>query len=249
MRNKVALNLRVVLAGLLLIAAQVARAQQASSNDSLNRPVEVKCQTPVTVTGAVVAPGRIEVRRPLRLLELLASAGGFTERAGKTVEITRATLGQNCNRLTPADPNYKTGRIEIYDLPEVKRGSKNANPYLQPGDTVMVSSIGIAYVMGSVTSPQAILLKEPTTSAQAIALAGGALPDSMLNRVRIMRGCDSAMKVIVVDLKAVHKGLVTDVLIQPYDIVFVPGKRVYVGPPLCRSIIPGPVVLPLRVIY
>jgi SLBB domain len=108
----------------------------------------------------------------------------------------------------------------------------------QPGESA-TGEFGVAHVSGNVMSPQAIILKEPTTVTQAINLAGGVAPQGITSRVRIMRGCDPSMQVIVVDLTAIKKGRAKDIIIQPYDIVFVPGMRVHVGPPICRGFIPA----------
>lgn len=238
-----------VIVGLLSLSAQTTRAQQSSDNAPRNNQAEMKCRVPVTVTGAVRAPARVELRRRARLNELLAFAGGTAERATGKVEITRAALGSNCETLTSNDLNKRVEGVEVYDLAELLRGNAEANPYLQPGDTVNVSEAGVIYVMGSVPRPQQILLKESTTVTKAVEAAGGVLSDSFTNRVRIMRGCDPEMKIIIVDLKAIKKGSAADPLVQPYDIVFVPGKRAFVGMPLCRRPTPSTAELPLRVIY
>jgi polysaccharide biosynthesis/export protein len=226
MKNRSALFFYFILAGLLL-TSQITRAQQPSDGDSRNKAAEMKCRTPVTVTGAVRAPIRVEMRRRVRLIELLAAAGGLTERAGKTVEIKRAGLGVKCDRRAPDDVNKKPGSVEVYELDEVKRGSENANPSLHPGDSVTIPEVGVAYITGRVANPQRINLKESTTVLQAIAIVGGVLPDAMIERVRIIRVSpvgDSITSEIVVDLKAIKKGRAKDVVLQPYDIVEVPGK-------------------------
>jgi polysaccharide export outer membrane protein len=245
MRNRGAHLLRFVLAALFLTtAAPIIHAQQTSGN----KADETKCQTPVTVTGAVIAPSRFELRRRVRLNEVLARAGGLTERAGKTVEITRAALVLNCDKLAPEYLNKEPGSVEVYQLDEVKRGSDEANPYLQPGDFVIVTEASVAYVTGRVVNPQKINIKDSITVSQAIAIAGGELPDGVINRVRIIRPNpygDSAATEIVVDLKAIRKGRAKDVVLQPYDIVEVPGKREHPWQP--RS--PLKIELPLRIIY
>ena len=237
-----------VLAGLSLMAIQDARAQQTPDKDSLDDSARVMCRTPVTVTGAVIGPGRFVLQRRVRLVEVLAASGGVTERAGKTVEIKRAGLSLDCDRLAPNALNQKAGNVEVYNLNDLLRGDEKANPEVQPGDQVTVPEVGVAYVYGSVVQPRAILLKERTSVTQAIKMAGGVWPGGITNRVRLMRNCDPS-QTIMVDLKAIERGRAADVLIQPYDIVFVPGKRAFVGPPLCQKIIPRLTALPSRVIY
>ena len=252
MMQKSAHLMPFVLAGLSLLAVEAARAQQSQQEsqrkDSRDDSAIVLCRTPVTVTGAVIAPGRFVLQRRVRLTEVLAAAGGLSERAGKTVEITRANLELNCSPDASNMANQKAGNIEVYALGDLLRGDRKADPEVQPGDRIVVSEIGVAYVQGSVMQPREILLKERTTVTQAIKIVGGIAPSGKTDRVRIMRNCDP-MQIIVVDLKAIEKGHATDVVIQPYDIVFVPGMRFFVGKPLCVRPIPQPTALPSRVIY
>lgn len=252
MMQKSAHLMPFVLAGLSLLGVEGARAQQqqqqSQPKDSRDDSAMVLCRTPVTVTGAVIAPGRFVLQRRVRLTEVLAAAGGLSERAGKTVEITRANLELNCSPRAQNMADQKPGNIEVYDLVDLLREGRKADLEVQPGDNIIVSEIGVAYVHGSVAQPGEILLKERTTVTQAIKIAGGVVSSGKTDRVRVMRGCDP-MQIIVVDLKAIKKGLATDVVIQPYDIVFVPGMRVFVGRPLCVRLIPQPTALPSRVIY
>ena len=243
--------LLLLLTGLLGVV-RLAGAQQPSAGDASRKAADVKCQTPVTVTGAVLAPGRFELRRPVRLNELLARAGSFTERAGKTVEITRAGLNLDCGNLLPEETKEKPVRFEIYEIDEVKRGGERANPYLRPGDFVSVPEVGIAYIVGNVAKPQRIFLKESTTVTQAIMMAGGVRPDSRLDRVRLIRPhpfADSAATEIIVDLRAIKKGRASDVLIQPHDIVEVSRKREHGWRGRLPLALPAITELPLRVIY
>ena len=83
------------------------------------------------------------------------------------------------------------------------------------------------YVIGQVVRPQGIPFKQPITVTQAIAMAGGVLPDSGRDRVRIYRNKteDKTRMVILVDLKAITKRRAEDVFLQPYDIVEVLSKE------------------------
>src|SRR5438105_4099705 len=107
------------IAGLLLMTAQTIPAQQPSGNETRNNPAVMKCRTPVIVTGAVAAHSRVELRRRVRLNELLTLAGGWTERATGKVEITRAALSSDCERLAPNDQNKKIENVEVYSLAEL----------------------------------------------------------------------------------------------------------------------------------
>lgn len=237
------------LAGLSLVTAQSVRSQQPGPiKDSRDDAARVTCRTPVTVTGAVIAPGRFVLQRRVRLREVITASGGLSERAGKTVEIRRAGLNVDCELLAVTALNKKTGALEIYNLGELLSDDRKVDPEVQSGDQISIPEVGEAYVYGSVLQPQTILLKESTSLTRAIEMAGGVAPGGMANRVRIIRGCNPT-QTIVVDLKAIEKGRAKDILIEPSDIVFVPGMRVFLGPPLCHRLNPQTAALPSRIIY
>lgn len=238
---------QLIVVALLLTTTQITRAQQSSGNVARNAATDDGCRTPVVVTGAVIAPVRIELRRRARLNEVITIAGGFTERAKKSVEIRRAGLNLNCDRRAPDELNKEPGSVEVYQIDELIRGVANANPYVQPGDKVTVSEMGVAYVTGNVMTPKPILLSAPTTLTQAIAMAGGVLAESIIERVRIFRG--QCAGIVIVDLKAVKKRRAEDVILQPYDIVEVLRKGTHGGKPICQNLVPTAFELPLRIIF
>jgi polysaccharide export outer membrane protein len=242
-----------VLLGLLLTIARTTHAQQPPGNDSRNKLAEIMCRTPVTITGAVIAPSRVELRRRVRLNELLVMAGGVTERAGKTVEVTRAGLDSNCEKLAPVELKEETKNVEVYDLALALNGIGHSNPDVQPGDLVTVAEVGVIYIVGNVATPQRIFFKESITFMQAIAMAGDVLRDSMSDRVYIYRSSldGSEKTIITVNLKTTKNRRTEDVVLQPYDIIEVLSKRGHPGP-LIYKVTPQPTVKEeflLRIIY
>jgi protein involved in polysaccharide export with SLBB domain len=243
MRSRVALL--TTLATLFLASGQVIGGQQPSGTVSGEKPDGAKCLRPVVVQGEVQVPARFELRRGARLLEVIAMSGGLTERAWRTVVITHAAPSSGCDEPATADEKGWAERTEVYDLDDVRGGK--ANPVLRPGDVVTVWSKPLIYVTGGVSKPQAITLEGPTTITQAIAAAGGVLPNGLADRVRVWRrsvGIEPTR--IVVDLKAIKKKRAEDLVLQPYDIVDVPCKSCprggdYFGPRTKTE-------LPLRVI-
>ena len=247
MKNRSANLLLFILVGCFLMTAQIARAQQTSLDNSRNALTDANCRVLITVTGAVRVPSRFEMRRQVRLLEVLALVGGTNEHAGKTVQIIHSTPGSDCESWAFDLLHGKSEGVETYNLTDVWRGDEKANPFLQPGDKVLVDSDPEVYVVGNVMAPRALALKGPLTVTQAITMAGGVLPGSITNRVRIIHlstdGSSPAPKIIV-DLKAIQKGRDEDVALQPYDIVEVPGKGDHPSPFKGLRL-----ELPLRVIY
>lgn len=203
--------------------------------------------TPVSVMGAVGKPGQFQLQRRVRLLEMLSLVGGTTERAGERILITRGVEVSSCS----AEPSEAVTNPAAYNLNETIAGAEGANPYLRPGDIVTVQEAEQAYVVGNVFRPINIPLKEKISVSRAIAMAGGLLPDSKSDRVRIVRqvpGSDTKTE-IYVDLKAIDKRRADDVTLQANDIVDVPtstGKRVLRT--LLNTVAPAITQFPLRII-
>jgi polysaccharide export outer membrane protein len=128
----------------------------------------------------------------------------------------------------------------------------DSNPLIQPGDIVSLPDAAQVYVVGNVFRPTSIPLKDqPVTLATAIAVAGGALPDSKKSKVRLTRQQpgNAAKQEIIVDLEAITKRQADDIVLQANDIVEVPtssGKRLLRS--LLGTIAPAVSQLPVRVI-
>jgi len=202
----------------------------------------------VALIGAVGEQGRYQMRRRLRLLELLTYAKGTTEKAGQTINIVRAGGPELC--VHADDSTANNGAFISLRLNDTLRGEEKANPYVQSGDIVTIPEADQIYVVGNVYSPKAVPLKEPITVSRAIAIAGGALRDSRTDRVRIVRQQPGAAQAeIFVNLSAIAHKRAEDVLLQPNDIVEVQEST---GKSLIRSLLgavaPSVSQFPIRVI-
>ena len=209
---------------------------------------------PVAVIGAVNSPGRFQLQRRIRLLELLTFAGGPSARAGRTVQIIRTAGTQICEAQhgeeLPGDTLPED--FASYSLSEMLRPSDaRLNPYVRPGDIVSIPDAEQVFVVGNVLRPSSIPLKEPITVSRAIAMAGGTLPDTKSDKVRIIRQVSgtAGKNEIYVDIKAIDKRRAEDVMLQAGDIVDVPtssGKRLLRN--LIGAVVPAVGQLPVRVI-
>jgi polysaccharide export outer membrane protein len=230
---------------------------------------------PVAINGAVARPGQFQLRRPVRLLELLQfHAGGATDRSGGRIQIARMpALGMCESKPAAADssapaaepaPSAQTAQTATaidegsapsfltFKLEDTLKADERANPYLQPGDVITLPEAKEAYVVGNVLRPGPITLKdERLTVSRAIAMVGGTMPDTKKERVRIIRqepnGAGS--REIFVDLKAIDKRQAEDVALLPNDIIDVPisgGRRVLRS--LVGAIVPSVGQLPVQVI-
>ncbi|MET0626554.1 MAG: SLBB domain-containing protein [Pyrinomonadaceae bacterium] len=220
---------------------------------------------PVAINGAVARPGQFQLRRPVRLLELLQFyAGGATERSGGRIQIARMPAPGMCEaKPAAADAPAQAASARTIDdasapsfltfkLEDTLTADERANPYLQPGDVITLPEAKEAYVVGNVLRPGPVTLKdERLTVSRAIAMVGGTMPDTKKERVRIIRqepnGAGS--REIFVDLKAIDKRQAEDVALLPNDIIDVPisgGKRILRS--LVGAVVPSVGQLPVQVI-
>jgi polysaccharide export outer membrane protein len=208
---------------------------------------------PVAVIGAVNMPGRFQLQRPMRLLELLTFAGGPSERAGSRIQIAHSATTPLCGVLAlPGRPDDNAADAIIsYSLSETLDAAGQSNPYVRPGDIINLPEAPQAFVVGNVLRPTAIELKDPLTVSRAIAMAGGTMPDTKAERVRIIRQISGSTRKteIFVDLNAIEKQQAEDITLQADDIVHVPtsgGKRLIRS--LVSSIFPAAGQLPVQMI-
>lgn len=207
---------------------------------------------PVAVLGAVNAPGRFLLQRRLRLLELLTYVQGPDIRAGRSIQIIHAGTSQICD--VPANETERASDVVVsLNLSETMRGVEAANPYVQAGDIITVPEADQYYLMGNVAKPAAYPLKDSISLTQAIVIAGGTLPDTRTDKVKIIRQASQGAPrtEIVVNLKTIAKQQDKEVMLQPNDIVEVPkasGASMVLKNAL-KSFLPMVTNLPMRVIY
>lgn len=193
----------------------------------------------VAVIGAVKAPGRFEMRRPIRLLELLALyAGGPSEASDGRIEVVHT---QNSVCTGPEARAEVAMASASYKWDETRLGKDESNPYVRPGDVISLADAPQAFVIGNVREPKNIPLKERITLTTALAMAGGTLESTKSDKIRIERQKPGGVSkdVLIVDLNAIKKQQAADVELLPGDIVEVPsstGRRILRG--LIGSVVP-----------
>lgn len=180
---------------------------------------------PATIYGAVRNPMLVTMMRHVRLHELIARTGGVTERANGTIQVIH-TQPEMCAdpsevviQRASAKSSPREGEIESYKLRELSQDS--GDPYIRPGDVVIVAEGEPVYVTGAVLAPQPIFMKDQLTLARAIAMAGG--PQRMANtrEVHIYRKKDGVIgqEDLKYNYDEIRRGREKDVLVQPYDII------------------------------
>lgn len=227
--------------------------------DRSNRPS-------TTMFGAVRTPQRFQIRRTVKLNELIVASGGFTDKASGDIEVFRpASL--SCGGITPAErPSDDLGRSRyvvvrrendsVYmniKISELLAGREAANPIILAGDIITVLESKPIYVIGGVASPRQIATRAEMTVSRAVAGAGGLSRDADPTRVTVYRRESGETSVIETDLEKIKNGAMPDIVLQAYDIVEVAAKggskRSY--PPIVKVGDEPPVEsakLPMRVI-
>ncbi len=198
------------------------------------RITERKSRPPATITGAVRQPSQVMMQRRVRLNELIAKAEGFTERASGTIQIlhTEPLMCPQPGEEALAKPfDEDKAPMELIKIADLKTGRPQANPFIRPGDYIVVAEADPVYVTGSVLSPQAINLTDNLTLSRAMAMVGGATKEAKTNDVQIYRHKAGAQvpEVIHVDYAAIRKLQKPDVLLQPYDQIDVPEAGMFTG--------------------
>jgi len=227
---------------------------------------ERNSRQPATVFGAVRQPTRVEMKRRVRLNELMAVSGGFTERASGTIQIlhTEPLMCPEPGEEGEAAPIDGTRiPLHIVKIADLRSGKVEANPVIRPGDYVLVTEAEPVYITGSVMSPGGVYLRDQLMLSRALAMVGGARKEAKLTEVRIFRQIPGSanQEVITVDVAAIRKNQKPDVLLQAYDVIEVPEAGMFssqrIGTTLIGAVTGGlssaisstGTFLPSRVIY
>ena len=227
---------------------------------------ERNSRQPATVFGAVRQPTRVEMKRRVRLNELMAVSGGFTERASGTIQIlhTEPLMCPEPGEEALAGPIDGTRiPLQIIKIAELRAGKAEANPVIRPGDYVLVTEAEPVYFTGAVNSPGGIYLRDQLMLSRAIAMVGGVRKEAKLDDVKIYRQIPGSanQEVIRVDVNAIKKNQKPDFLLQPYDVIEVSESGMFsssrIGQTLLGAITGGMTgaisttgtYLPSRIIY
>src|ERR1043165_8309979 len=185
---------------------------------------ERNSRQPATVFGAVRQATRVEMKRKVRLNELMAVSGGFTERAAGTIQIlhTEPLMCPEPGEEAEAAPIDGTRiPLQIVKIADLRAGKVDANPIIRPGDYVLVTEAEPVYITGAVLSPGGVYLRDQLTVSRALAMVGGTRKEAKLNDVVIYRQQpgSTTQDIVHVDFAAIKKNQKPDVLLQPYDVL------------------------------
>jgi len=184
---------------------------------------------PVSVVGAVRNPGVIQLQGPKTLVEVLSMAGGPREDAGYMARITRR---KDAGPLplptanTDATGLYNVAEVNLQRIMDARNPGENI--LVMPNDIVNVPKADMVYVIGEVQKAGAIALgdQKTVTVLQAISIAAGLGKTAKSAEAKILRitpGSTTRTEVTV-NLKAMLAGKLSDMAMEPDDILFVPNS-------------------------
>jgi polysaccharide export outer membrane protein len=170
----------------------------------------------VTIIGEVRNPGQYVLKRNMRLIDLLAAAGGATKEAGSEILITRRTEADGPPRQMQADRD----RL-------LSRDNAEANVPLAHGDIVTIGEKEVFYIRGEVAKPGMYYLEKGLTVMKAISVAGGLGQFANRKGIGLLRGeGDAKREKLTVNLKAIEDGKKADIPLLPNDTIIVP-RRIF----------------------
>jgi len=201
----------VPIAGLTVAQAENLIADRLSKAGMYNNP-QVSLQVTEAATQFATVAGEMHGVIPLsgdrRLLDVLAAAGPMPPTASHVITILRE------------------GQPEpiIVDLGTDPAKSAKADIEILPGDKILLSRVGVVYVLGAFKLQGAIPLQQnsPLTLMQATALSGGTGFEGKYNDMRLVRTVGQTRTVVKLDIKKVLDGKAPDPVLQADDIVFLP---------------------------
>jgi polysaccharide export outer membrane protein len=166
--------------------------------------IEESRSSNVVITGQVKRPGVHQLRGHATFLQLLSKAGGLTEDAGDSANITR--------KRTHPEAQETVITVDLKRL--VEKGETSIDVPIVDGDSVYVTKAGVFYVTGEVKKAGAYKLQEDTTVLKAVTVAGGFTGKAARGKVRIVRKIEGNERVLR-DVKMVESVLPDDVIVVP----------------------------------
>jgi polysaccharide export outer membrane protein len=184
---------------------------------------------PVSVIGAVAAPGVHQLEGQKNLVEMLAMAGGLRPDAGPVVKITRRLEFGRIplpGAVDDATHQYSIAEVNLKSVMDAK--NPEFNIAIRPHDVISVPHAAVVYVIGEVNHAGALPLSEGDSLSvlEAVSSSGGTLRTAAMSNARILRPVPGQLKrtEVAVDLKKILAGQSEDVPLLAGDVLVVPGS-------------------------
>jgi polysaccharide biosynthesis/export protein len=170
----------------------------------------------VTILGEVRSPGRYFLKRNMRMIDLLADAGGATKDAGPEIIVTRHS----------SEPSGRQVVIRLDAL--FSRNNVEANIPLHSGDIVTIAERQAFYIKGEVVRPGSYFIETGMSLLKALSIAGGLTQFANRREIEILRSKpgNRGQEKIVINIKDVESGKREDIPLFPDDLINVP-RRIF----------------------
>ena len=162
----------------------------------------------ITLVGQFKKPGTYDYLSKQQLLDVMALAGGLSDKAGRTVQVRR-------RGNTPDKPN-----VFVVDLDRlIKEGRTELNIEINGGDVIFVPEAGNFFVDGAVRRPGSYPIRNKLVIREALLIAGGVAPWALKDSLVLIRNFeDSGRKII--ELKANNQDH-QEMVVKDGDIIIV----------------------------
>jgi len=171
-----------------------------------------------SVIGAVQKPGMVELTGPKTLVDVLALAGGLTDKASNQVHVYRNTPEGRQSYVIDLSFLSNTGGSSNSETVEL------ASMPILVGDVVNVPLAGTVFIDGAVKTPGAFPLPRRYSLTQALTLAGGVdyeLANYSGATIFRRRG-PGEVDAIPANLNEILAGNAADPQIEPDDTIVIP---------------------------
>jgi polysaccharide export outer membrane protein len=182
---------------------------------------------PISIIGAVNAPGVHHLEGKKTLVEALSLAGGLRADAGSTIKLTRQlTYGRIPLKSATDDASgsYSVAAVNVKTILDASDPVENI--YVAPNDVISVPPAEMIYVVGEVLKSGGFTLgdSESISVLQAVSLAGGLKGSASPKAAVILRSRPGSPQrdEEPLNLKRTLEGRGEDTALHPGDILFVP---------------------------
>lgn len=177
------------------------------------------------IDGAVRTPTRFQIKRQVRLRELIVMAGGLVDGASGEVSIFRPR-DSSCKSKAETETGGKdnASQLRTIKISDLLSGSEGSDPIIFSGDLVTVSKALPVYIIGAIVNPRPIYSREKMTLSRMISSAGGLTKEADSSKVFIFRRSGLEVKAVEADLDKIKTGERNDEILEPFDIIEVAAK-------------------------
>ena len=141
--------------------------------------VEEHMSQRVTLVGQFKQPGTYEYPSRQTLLDVMALAGGLTDKAGNMIQVRR-------HAARPGEPN-----VLVIDLDQlIKKGRTDMNVDINGGDIIFAPEAGHFFVDGAVRRVGSYPIREKLGVSEALMTAGGIRPWGIKDSIVLIRNVE-----------------------------------------------------------